>query len=77
MLYCIWVFVVNASPRIELLAQDRLNMRIADNSGRRVQNRILSGTGHLQTPVPVKKWKVSTWDSDVELSQDARTIHLQ
>ena len=59
------------SPRIELLAQDRLNMRIADNSGRRVQNRILSGTGHLQTPVPVKKWKVSTWDSDVELSQDA------
>ena len=58
-------------PRIELRAQDRLEMRISDNSGRQVQKGQLSGTGDLQTPVPVKRWNTSEWAVDVELSNDA------
>ena len=45
-------------PRIELRAQDRLNMKIPDNSGRQVSDTELSGLGDWDTPVPVKKWDV-------------------
>jgi 8-oxo-dGTP diphosphatase len=58
-------------PRIELRAQDRLNMKIPDNSGRQVSDTELSGLGNLDTPVPVKKWNVKNWDGEIELSFDA------
>ncbi len=58
-------------PRIELRAQDRLDMRIPDNSGRQEQGIVLSGDGDLQTPVPVKKWNIDDWNVEIELSLDA------
>ena len=58
-------------PRIELQAEDRLNMSIADNSGRQVKDGTLSGSGHLKAAVPVKKWGIHDWDTDVDLSMDA------
>ena len=58
-------------PRIELRAQDRLNMKIPDNSGRQAYDIELSGLGDLDTPVPVKKWDVENWDEEIELSLDA------
>ena len=58
-------------PRIELLAEDMLDMRIPDNSGRQASSIVLSGTGDLATPLPIKKWNIDDWDFDVELSKDA------
>ena len=58
-------------PRIELLAEDMLDMRIPDNSGRQASGVVLSGTGDIATPLPIKKWKIGDWDFDVELSKDA------
>ncbi len=58
-------------PRIELLAEDMLDMRIPDNSGRQASSIVLSGTGDLATPLPIKKWSLDDWDFDVELSKDA------
>lgn len=58
-------------PRIEVRAQDKLDMRIPDNSGRQVNDGRLSESGNLQTPVPVKKWGIEDWDIDVEISNDA------
>ena len=58
-------------PRIELLAEDMLDMRIPDNSGRQVSDVVLNGMGALATPLPIKKWAVHDWNLDVELSKDA------
>ena len=58
-------------PRIELLAEDALDMRIPDNSGRQVNDGTLSGTGDLKAAAPVKKWGIEEWDIDIELSKDA------
>jgi pyrrolidone-carboxylate peptidase len=58
-------------PRIEVRAQDNLEMRIPDNSGRQIHEGRLSGSGDIPTPVPVKKWSVEDWDIDVEISNDA------
>jgi 8-oxo-dGTP diphosphatase len=58
-------------PRIELQAEDLLDMRIPDNSGRQVNGAQLSGLGNLPTSVPVKKWRLDDWDIDLDLSMDA------
>lgn len=58
-------------PRIELQAEDILDMRIPDNSERQVNDVVLSGTGDLKTSVPVKKWGMDRWDTDVDMSMDA------
>ncbi len=58
-------------PRIELQAEDLLDMRIPDNSGRQVNGAQLSGFGNLPTSVPVKKWRLDDWDIDLDLSMDA------
>ena len=60
-------------PRIELRAQDKLDMRIPDNSGRQQQDMMLSGNGDLHTPLPVKKWGLEEWDVGSELSYNAGT----
>ena len=58
-------------PRIELLAEDALDMRIPDNSGRQMNGAKISGNGDLKAAVPVKKWGVEDWEVDIELSKDA------
>jgi len=58
-------------PRIELQAEDVLDMRIPDNSGRQIKDGTLSGIGDLNASVPVKKWGVDDWEINVELSKDA------
>jgi 8-oxo-dGTP diphosphatase len=59
------------NPRIELRAQDSLDMKIPDNSGRQIINTEISGRGHLKTPVQVKRWDISSWNISPELSNDA------
>ena len=58
-------------PRLELLAEDMLDMRIPDNSGRQVTDVVLSGNGDQASPLPIKKWGIDEWSIDVELSKDA------
>jgi len=58
-------------PRIEVRAQDKLDMRIPDNEGRQINDATLNDSGDLQTSVPVKKWSVGDWEMDVEVSDDA------
>ena len=59
------------TPRIEILAQNMLNMQIPDNSGRQEHNLPLGDGEDLQTPVPVKKWDFEQWEFDIELSMNA------
>ena len=58
-------------PRLELKAEDMLDMRIPDNSGRQIKDGTLTGSGDLQTSVPVKKWGIDDWAVNLELSNDA------
>ena len=58
-------------PRLELLAEDKLDMRIPDNSGRQVTDVVLSGNGDQASPLPIKKWGIDEWPIEVELSKDA------
>ena len=58
-------------PRLEILAKDKLDMQIPDNSGRQVSDVVLSGTGDEATSLPIKKWGMDEWTIDVELSKDA------
>tara|TARA_B100001175_G_scaffold306614_1_gene304917 strand:- start:560 stop:1603 length:1044 start_codon:yes stop_codon:yes gene_type:complete len=60
-------------PRIELRAQDRLNMNIPDNSGRQSVDESISGNGDLLTPVQVKRWNLQSWNIKPTLSSDAGT----
>ena len=58
-------------PRLELLAEDKLDMRIPDNSGRQETDVVLSGNGDQASPLPIKKWGIDEWPIEVELSKDA------
>ena len=58
-------------PRIELRAQDSLEMNIPDNSGRQVVQEVLTGKGDLMTPVQVKRWNIGAWKIQPILSTDA------
>ncbi len=58
-------------PRIETLAQDQLDMRIPDNSGRQVSNQVITGEGDLPVSVPADAWMSLPWSLKCELSQDA------
>ena len=60
-------------PRIELRAQDCLNMNIPDNSGRQSVEESISGNGDLLTPVQVKRWNLQSWKIKPTLSSDAGT----
>lgn len=57
-------------PRLEMRAQDRLEMRIPDNNGRQVTSSLLSGAGDLLSTAPIKTW-LQDWDVEAELSNDA------
>lgn len=58
------------TPRLELRAQDELEMRIPDNSGRQVSSESLSGSGDLWSTAPIKTW-MQDWDIDATPSVDA------
>lgn len=58
------------TPRLEMRAQDELDMRIPDNSGRQVSLEPLSGTGDLWSTAPIKTW-MQDWDIDATPSVDA------
>lgn len=58
-------------PRIELLAQDALDMNIPDNSGRQIVQETIGGSGDLMTPVQVKRWNINSWKIKPKLSNDA------
>lgn len=60
------------TPRLELRAQDRLDMRIPDNSGRLEQDTVISGSGDLASTAPIKQW-LQHWHTDAESSIDAGT----
>ena len=57
--------------RIELLAQDALDMNIPDNSGRQIVQETIGGSGDLMTPVQVKRWNINSWKIKPKLSNDA------
>ena len=60
-------------PRIETLAQDCLDMRMPDNSGRQVSHQPITGLGDIAVTVSPDAWMSMPWSIDCELSQDAGT----
>ena len=60
-------------PRIETLAQDKIDMRIPDNKGRQIMNQPISGQGDIPVTVPVQSWMARGWPLECELSIDAGT----
>jgi len=61
-------------PRLETLAQDRIDMRIPDNSGRQTRSESLTGTGDFSVSIPVESWMHLGWSTECELSNDAGTF---
>ena len=59
-------------PRLEMRAQDVLDMRIPDNSGRQLQATPLSGQGDVWSTAPIRQW-MRGWETAAELSVDAGT----
>jgi len=60
-------------PRLETLAQDRIDMRIPDNKGRQIIDQPITGQGDLSVTVPAKSWMNRQWSMECELSVDAGT----
>ena len=44
-------------PRIERVAKDILDMRIEDNSGRKIVSTVISGSGDLPSNIQYQYWK--------------------
>jgi mutator protein MutT len=60
-------------PRLETLAQDRIDMRIPDNKGRQIMEQPITGQGDLSVTVPAQSWMNRDWSMECELSVDAGT----
>lgn len=58
-------------PRLETLAQDRIDMRIPDNKGRQIMEQPITGQGDLCVTVPAQSWMNRDWSMECELSVDA------
>lgn len=61
-------------PRVEIRAQNKMSMRITDNSGRQIIEGLLSQDGDLYASVPVQTWVNQGLDTGWELSVDAGTF---
>jgi len=61
-------------PKIETRAQNKISMRIPDNSGRQISEGSLSQDGDLHVAVPVHTWVNQGLDAGWELSVDAGTF---
>ena len=58
-------------PRIERVAKDILDMRIVDNSGRKVVSTAISGDGDLPSTIQHQYWKLEDFSNQVIFSDDA------
>ena len=58
-------------PRIEIRAKDELNFRIPDNSGRKVQNLKINGTGDLFSTITPMDWDLERMIDSPRISDDA------
>lgn len=58
-------------PRIERVAKDILDMRITDNSGRKVVSSTISGDGDLASNIQHRYWKLENFSDQVIFSDDA------
>lgn len=58
-------------PRLEQRAQDHLDMRIQDNSGRAVKSSKIGGHGHLGSWMDLGNWAQSSLPTPVDISHDA------
>ncbi|MDE0954685.1 MAG: NUDIX domain-containing protein, partial [Candidatus Poseidoniales archaeon] len=58
-------------PRIERIAKDILDMRIEDNSGRKVVSATISGKGDLPSTIQHSYWKLENFSKRVIFSDDA------
>ena len=57
--------------RIETLAQNKIQMKIPDNSGRQISGSIYSDLGDFKSNLPVNSWMNLSWPIDCEISKDA------
>jgi 8-oxo-dGTP diphosphatase len=58
-------------PRIERVAKDIIDMRIEDNSGRKVTSATISGKGDLPSNIQHSYWKLENFSKQLVFSDDA------
>jgi len=58
-------------PRIERVAKDILDMRIEDNSGRKIVSTVITGNGDLSSNIQHKYWGLENFSGEVIFSDDA------
>jgi 8-oxo-dGTP diphosphatase len=58
-------------PRIERIAKDLIDMRIEDNSGRKVVSTVISGKGDLPSNIQHLYWKLENFSNQLVFSDDA------
>jgi len=58
-------------PRIERIAKDIIDMRIEDNSGRKVTAAKISGKGDLPSTIQHSYWKLENFSNQLVFSDDA------
>jgi 8-oxo-dGTP diphosphatase len=58
-------------PRIERVAKDIIDMRIEDNSGRKIVSTNISGNGDLSSNIQHHYWKLEHFSNQVVFSDDA------
>ena len=58
-------------PRIERIAKDIIDMRIEDNSGRKVTSTTISGKGDLPSNIQHCYWKIENFTNQLTFSDDA------
>lgn len=58
-------------PRIERIAKDIIDMRIEDNSGRKVASSTISGKGNLPSTIQHCYWKLENFSNKLVFSDDA------
>ena len=58
-------------PRIERVAKDIIDMRIEDNSGRKVVSTAISGKGDLASNIQHSYWKLENFSNQLVFSDDA------
>ena len=58
-------------PRIERVAKDIIDMRIEDNSGRKIVSTVISGNGDISSNIQHQYWRLENFSNEVIFSDDA------